>query len=186
MCNEHSWQLTQYKGGALGVAILYRAVVDEAMKITAQAPTEASPSGGLARLFGSSNAPGEGLAKRLEPTGECLACEALIRSEKSYVETLSTSIQDAKLRDTYRSSAGLCLPHFRQVLSRTDQAPLFITIQTEIWTRLKVELTEFIDKMDHQRAHEKMGAEGDSWQRAIGQMAGAKGVFGLRDEDAER
>jgi hypothetical protein len=53
-------------------------------------------------------------------------------------------------------------------------------LQREIWQRLQAELHEFMRKSDYHNMDEKMGAEGDSWQRAIARVGGEKGVFGLR------
>ena len=55
-----------------------------------------------------------------------------------------------------------------------------ITLAFSPSTMLETCRKEFADKNDYQRMHEAMGAEGDSWQRAIGQMAGEKGIFGIR------
>jgi hypothetical protein len=46
--------------------------------------------------------------------------------------------------------------------------------------RLKFDLSEFVRKYDYNNAHEAIGAEGTSWLRAVRQMSGEKGVFGLR------
>ncbi len=176
LCNEHSWQASRIKGTSLGLAILYRATVDEVLKIVQQAePPGPSP---LARWRGAG---GEIIAKRLDPAGTCPACDALLEAEARYLQIFSQYF--ARLEDVYRMSSGLCLPHFQQALREMrDPAHLrkVIAIQLDVWTRLKAELEEFADKNDYQRMHETMGAEGDSWQRAIGQMAGEKGIFGIR------
>jgi hypothetical protein len=183
LCNEHAWQLTRYKGGTFGIAILYNAVLDEVLKIVEQAPASisASPSGIGRFLNGSADAAGPSLAERLEPTGPCPACALRNSSESDDVRVLSEYIDDSGLQEAYRASDGLCLPHFCQVLrnvNTSERFRLFTSIQSAIWRKLKADLNEFMDKNDHLRIHEAMGAEGDSWQRAAGRMAGEKGVFG--------
>jgi hypothetical protein len=177
LCNEHGWQVVRLKGTSLGIAILYRASVDELLKIVQQTP---QPTSGVSRFLGGSSDQ-VALANRLEPVGSCPACDALLDSEKRYLQIFSQNF--SRLEVAYQGSTGFCLPHFRLALREVrdpTHVRQMITIQTEIWTRLKAELEEFADKNDHQRIHETMGAEGDSWQRAIGQMAGEKGIFGIR------
>jgi len=183
LCSEHGRQLITHKGGATGIAVLYQAAVDEVLKIMAQTPVQATTPSGFARfLNGNGDAGGVALADQLEPTEPCMACKLLIDSEDRYTHIFSENMGDDRLLDAYRASDGLCLPHFRQVLRRINNPNHLqpaIAIQTAIWERLKADLKEFIDKNDHRRMHEKMGAEGDSWQRAIRRMAGEKGVFGV-------
>ena len=57
---------------------------------------------------------------------------------------------------------------------------LLEAIQTDIWTRLRAELNEFMRKSDFHNVGEVMGAEGSSWRRAVARLGGEHGVFGLR------
>jgi hypothetical protein len=183
LCNEHAWQLIRYKGGALGIAILYNATLDEVLKVVEQVPMAmpTAPSGIGRFLNSSTDSAGLSLAERLEPTLPCPACELRNGSERGYVRVLSEYIEDTRLQEAYRASDGLCLPHFRQVLrllKTAERFRLLVSVQSAIWRKLKADLNEFMEKNDHRRAHEAMGAEGDSWQRAARRMAGEKGVFG--------
>src|SRR6185369_1004968 len=54
LCNEHTWQLKKYVGGALGIAILYEAELDEVQRIVEQTLPESIASR-LGRLFGSNS-----------------------------------------------------------------------------------------------------------------------------------
>jgi len=184
LCNGHSWQLKQYIGNSLGIAILYAAALDEVLRIVEQTPVENGAQSRLERLFGSgSTSPGTPLAEKLEPAEPCLACTLLARNEKVYVETIAERITDSRLQQAYRSSSGLCLPHFRQVIRQpmpSDQAQLIVSIQKTIWVAFRGELDEFMRKCDFQHAGERMGPEGDSWSRAIARLSGEKGIFGVR------
>ena len=173
-CNAHSWQLTQFRGGVLGIAILYEAALDEVLTITEQA--QAAPSG-LSRLLNKSGVPA--LSRALEPTGPCLACEVVAQSEKDYTQAIGRYVDDEGMEAAYRQSDGLCLPHFRQALRETQYQERLTSIQVAHWSKLKGELQEFMRKNDFNFRDEAMGAEGDSWLRAIGRMSGEKGVFGL-------
>jgi hypothetical protein len=116
-----------------------------------------------------------------------MACETMNAAEHLYSALLSEQINDAKLQQAYRNSDGLCLPHFRQTLRHTsDQARLKLLVETqrEIWQKLQAELRLFMSKSNTQAAgdsvREAIGAEGDSWLRAVTQVSGERGVFGAR------
>lgn len=183
LCSEHGGQLVQHKGGALAIAVLYKATVDEVLKVMAQSTVDGQSQSGFARLLNANGgARGINLADQLEPQGPCMACQLLADSEERYVQVMIQHLADARLQEAYRTSEGLCLPHFRQVLRQVRDSShlrLLISIQTAIWEKLKAELQVFIDKNDHYRSRESMGVEGDSWQRAIKRMAGERGVFGV-------
>jgi hypothetical protein len=186
-CNEHSWHLTRFRGSVLGVAMLYEAAIDEVLAIAEQVQTAGLPPTVLSRLLnklGDANS-GRGvspLSSALEPTGPCIVCDLLAQSEKDYAKALGQYASDTSMETAYRGSDGLCLPHFRQALREvrdTTYQDLFISIQLSHWKKLKNELAEFIRKNDFNYAHETMGTEGDSWLRAIRQLGGEKGIFGL-------
>jgi hypothetical protein len=182
LCNAHSWQLRQFKTTVLGVSILYEAVLDEVLKIVDGSAMR--PQSKLARWLGgqSEDSPAH-LADELEPDLPCSACTMLEQGETRSLQILRQHIGEAELKQAYRNSEGLCLPHFRQLLRATNgsaHAPLFLSIQRDIWTRLKDEVTLFIAKNDYQHKGEPVGLEGTSWQRAIARMSGEEGVFGLR------
>jgi hypothetical protein len=183
LCNTHGWQLLRYMGGSLGVAILYRAALDEVLKIMDHAPAPGSPPSGLARLLGAiADAGGIALADNLEPAGQCPVCAFMVSVEARYVGTFVDRVTEPRLREAFEASDGLCLPHFRHALRATvdaERIQIITAIQHAIWVRLKGELEEFQEKSGQDRRDEPMGAEGDSWQRVIGRMGGEKGVFGL-------
>jgi hypothetical protein len=174
LCAIHSAQLSDYGASVLGIAILQAAVLDELLN-TVEASGGVVRSG-LGRLRGGRS----GLADALEPVGECIACAALERSEHSHLWALVNHLDDARLREAYAASDGLCLPHFRMAL-RAGKADPLTSIQTDIWRRLKGQLEEFARKYDVTHADEAMRAEeGDSWRRALTSAAGMPTVFGLR------
>jgi hypothetical protein len=186
-CNEHSWQLTHFRGRVVGIAMLFEAAVDEVLNISEQVQATGLPPSALSRLLNKLGDASIGrgvspLSGALEPTGACIVCELLAQSEKDYVLAMGQHIADASLATAYRGSHGLCLPHFRQALREIRDAAhqdLFISIQIVHWRKLKAELGEFIRKNDFNYADEAIGAEGDSWLRAIRQLGGEKGIFGL-------
>lgn len=185
LCNEHSWQLLRHTGNALAIAVLYEAAVDEVLKILEPG---ADLQAGRGRLPGTGGKPNTGLlADRLEPAETCLICRQIAVSEAQYIRVFCQYLQDDKLQDAYQASDGLCLPHFRQALrsvSEAAQAESLLAIQSAIWKKLYAHLQQFREMNDYRRIMEKMGAEGDSWRRAVGRLAGEEGVFGLDPRSA--
>ena len=178
LCAQHNSQLVDYGASVLGIAILQSAILDEVLKISG------GQAGGSAfsRLRGSLRKGGV-LADNLEAVAPCSACDALRKAEQLHVDALAFHIDDADLAAAFRDSSGLCLPHFRLALRAAPSAThveALMTIQTAIWTNLKGELDEFARKYDINHSDEMMGKERDSWRRALGFVAGAARVFGLR------
>lgn len=182
LCNEHSWQLRQFKSTVLGVSILYDAALDEVVKLLDAAAV--TPQSRLSRWLGGQHEDSPAhLADALEPEIPCEACTILEAGEQRTITVLREHSGDAALMDAYRASEGLCLPHFRMLLRALDgseHAPRYVAIQRDIWARLKAEVALFIDKNDYQWSGDPIGQEGTSWQRAIARIAGEKGVWGLR------
>jgi hypothetical protein len=187
LCNGHAWQLTKYKGNSLGTAILYRAVVDEALQALDQPGN--TPAGFLRWLGSGASGQGSGVADALEPDEPCMACQRMTESEQTYAQIFIQHIAESRLQEAYAASPdGFCLPHFRLILRQplpTDVLRLIVQTQRNIWQTLHESLTEFVDKNRHERMGEAMGSEGESGQRAIGMMAGVKGAFGLQPRTAK-
>ncbi len=178
LCNTHAWQMSRMTGNALGIAILYRAALDETLSAVKPLP----PS----RLGHVPGAPSQQerlrLADTLEPTEPCLACRLADDTERRTLGTLTRYLGDERLLAALRASYGLCLNHFRAALRqerRSAGMDVLIDIQRDIWGRLSAQLQEFIDKNDYRRMREPMGAESDSWQRALRALAGEAGAFGI-------
>lgn len=170
LCHTHTWELVEIKGGVMSIATLYDAVLDEVLHISARTPTERQT--GLARLLNTSTTPDSSLA----PDQPCPACVMRDQSEQRYAEALAQYIDEERMRAAYEASVGLCLPHFRAALRAAptpEAAHTLTTIQREHWTKLKRELELFMHKMDA-HYHQEMGAEGNSWLRALAQLAGEK------------
>jgi hypothetical protein len=176
LCATHSGHLVEFGASVLGITILHAVIMDELLK-TAESGRTASA---FDRLRGAS---GSNLANRLEPTGECMACQALERAESQHINSIAEYISDQRMHDAYATSNGLCLPHFRQVLraapdsNRTD---LLTKLQLPKWRALKAELDMLADKYDVNHADEAVGAEADSWRRALIMVSGNRDVFGVR------
>ncbi len=176
LCATHAGHLVEFGASVLGITILHAAVMDELLKTAESKPVTSA----FGRLLGAN---ASSLANRLEPTDHCMACEALERSESHHSRSIAEHINEQPLHDAYVASDGLCLPHFRQVLraapdaSRTD---LIMKIQIPKWRALKAELDMLANKYDVNHADEAVGAEADSWRRALIMVSGNRDVFGVR------
>ena len=178
LCNNHAWQLLNFRGHAADIAVLTEAVLDELIR-TLEAN---SPSQRASRLlFGQRSTP---TADALEPSKQCLCCAQMDRMEHNYLETLATHFHDPIVQETYQVSEGLCLPHFRLFLRRLqnpDELKIALRAQVNIWTILKDELGLFLIRTSHGNSDDQpIGAEADSWKRAVKQLVGEKDIFGLR------
>ncbi|MBK8027076.1 MAG: hypothetical protein IPK19_38240 [Chloroflexi bacterium] len=179
-CDQHGWQIAQLNN-VLGIAVWYERALGAVVDTLNQAGGGGKPAG-LGRLLNTRGG-GADLADALEPSQPCLACERQAENEGRYLKEIAHHALDPKLQTAYRASEGLCLEHFRGLLrvpmnpARTE---ILIGMQTDIWTRLRAELNEFMRKSDFNNAGEKFGAEGSSWRRAVARLGGERGVFGLR------
>lgn len=180
LCNRHSWQMLDFKGRALGVAVLSELLVNHVLKIEDRTGPGVVSSG-FGRLLGKSTVPP--LAAALEPTGPCVVCEFLDGQEGRYVGVVVSYLDIERFMTAFEGSTGLCIPHARMVIARTEsqgQVDAFLTVQRPKWEALRAELREFIRKYDINNVAEEMGEEGDSWKRAIRYLNGEDGIFGLR------
>ncbi|MBI1276809.1 MAG: hypothetical protein GC179_01640 [Anaerolineaceae bacterium] len=177
LCATHSGHLVEFGASVLGITILHAVIMDELLK-TAAEPNRATSTFG--RLIGSN---GNSLANRLEPTGECMACQALERAESQHVNSIAEHINEQEMYDAYAASNGLCLPHFRRALRAAPNgktADVLTKLQLPKWRALKAELDMLADKYDVNHNDEAVGAEADSWRRALIMVSGNRDVFGVR------
>ena len=175
LCNQHMWQLPAFRGVSLGVAILDAAVLDELLTaIDGHTPDADTPSA-FNRLRRNRAPTAAGLADALEPTGPCIACREAERVEQRTLRTLVSFFD--RFEPAFAASDGLCLPHFRALLRQPagiQPVAAIVQVQRDIWQRLKTELEEFQRKSDINHVGDPMGAEGDSWVRAIDAIAGTR------------
>lgn len=190
VCVEHGLMLKNNKiGNVIGVTRLYMDTVDDLLAILDGTPVGTVEPPPLQRLFGATpKADGAALADLLEPTEGCIACDRLDEYEAMYLEMFDRYILDERFQTAFRQSNGICLPHFRGALRRIE-APegvrALVQMQRDIWRSLREEMGVFFEKQNYEHIGEAIGAEGDSWIRAILRMAGERGVFGLRRSQKE-
>lgn len=179
-CPQHGWLLVRH-GAALGAAILMEDVIQTALKVldaeVVEPPSRFSLREFSQRMGGPASKQAVRLAESLSPQTPCPMCVKVNDSEKYYIKALLEHMTGSEsLAAAYQASDGLCLPHFRLVISRAGGgATLAALIESQkvIWQRLQAGLAEFIRKNDYRFQHEPFGPERDSWLRAIEAISGA-------------
>jgi len=181
-CHEHAWQLNR-AGASLGVAILMHDVLGSVLGAMEGARFQALPAVSLRRTQesldrGQPSAATTNLVARLSAKAECPACVQVAQMEEIYLATLNEHLLgEESLLVAYEASAGLCLPHFRQILVCLREEAVFhalLTAQRSVWGRLVEHLSEFIRKNDTRFRDEPWGDESDAWLRALGALTGAR------------
>ncbi len=175
-CNQHAWLLPEGQGRSLGVAILQRAVLKDVL--TEIGNGRQSLGRAVRRRLTKSDRP-ESFLAALKPRRECPVCQQQASIEQMALSELLKQLNEPELREAFRQSAGLCVPHFRaalQLISDDAAEQTLLTLQSAHLKRLHEQLSEFIRKNDYRFTSEGYGVEGDSWLRAIGIISGQKGV----------
>jgi len=178
-CRRHGEMLLKIPwGSALGVAILYNRLIEDAADIlkegadgtTAGVKRSVSPKG----LF-PAKARRRSLVRGDNPN--CLACKVESETEQGVLHTLIESLRtgDGRMLEAVNGSEGFCLYHLDLAL----KDPLPEKVETALRRhglrraeRLLSELKEFMRKSDYRFTGEAMGPEGDSWSRAVAWVTG--------------
>jgi hypothetical protein len=179
-CPQHGWLLVR-AGAALGVAILTRGVVKTLLDVLASNPIQDEAESVFQSLRRSldrdlASRPAARLVAELSPQRPCPVCSLLESKEEDYISTLVAHLDGpGSLADAYRTSDGLCLPHFRRTLARAPsgaEARLLSAAQQAVWQRLHDDLGEFIRKSDYRFRGEPFGDEKDAWLQALEAISG--------------
>lgn len=168
-CRFHA-RLVSQQADALGTALILQDIlINELRAIDAHELDRPRPGTGLlSRLFDSAPTSPSGLA----PCPICLAEQTM---EEHAADSLVCALSDRKFVLIFRGSTGLCLPHFRLVHARcADEAAWAIVLEMarDSMTRLSGELGELARKTDYRFTDEQIGAESDSWRRALDKTSG--------------
>jgi hypothetical protein len=186
----------------LGTAMIYRDVLTSALEVMQARVAPAKPAEGgaeplengkdrvegsgenglMAKLKGffgngqTGSSLGRTLAAGLEPSGPCPVCRYAMKSEKDLTASFAEALAHGDFLEAYRRhETGLCLPHFRQVLRRT-QAQLvraLVGAQEAKLARTLADLSEVIRKYDYRNMGEAHGDEFKVPARSVEQAAGS-------------
>ena len=99
----------------------------------------------------------------------CPLCNVSSESDKRYVAALAAGLERNEVWEGLQATGFLCVRHIESVAanSRKEVAKRLIAAESERLKSLQDELEEFIRKNDYRFRHETMGAENDSWRRAM-------------------
>ena len=164
LCHRHAWRLAGWRGSTVGAAIVYHDVVNTLAKVLEQQGScRGSPS--QPRLPRQSS---ESLGRMSRLSSRARGADS-VQSKPCW----PTSSNPTSRPPTRPAPASAC-PHFGQVLAQANdtQARLLEAWQLAIWRKLHAELGELIRKNDHRYQGEPVGAEADSWLRAIAAVVG--------------
>ncbi len=177
-CAGHSWMLADVQGSHLGVALIGRHLLAEALKAL-----EAAPSRSVRRwqrlLKRAVAGDRQSLPEWWRQGRGCPLCARMERTERDRLVLLLDYFGEAEFAAAWAHSPGLCLPHVCracEVAPDHPRLPAVLAAHGERWAGLRDELDEFIRKHDYRFASEPMGAEGDSWSRVLGVLAGQPGL----------
>jgi hypothetical protein len=185
-CHVHAWGLVR-NGASVGVAIIMQDVLQTLLKTLEGAQFQELPPLSLRRVQerldpGQPAAATAELIAQLNPQAPCPACAQVEKMESIYLHTLVEHLLgEGDLIAAYAASDGLCLPHFRQALSRVRDEAVFealVDAQRSIWERLVGHLAEIIRKSDDRFRHEPHGEELGGALRAIAALSGPRPRLG--------
>ncbi len=179
-CRRHAGMMLAIPwGSALGVAILYNRLVEDA---AARLKAERGAGAGRAKRGGLSLNPFSPKGRKVPPArGEnpdCLACKVERETEQGVLRTLVDTLRadDGRMTKAVVGNEGFCLYHLDLALAMDageKVGPVLRRHGLRRAERLLAELKEFIRKSDYRFTREQMGGEGDSWMRAVAWMTGA-------------
>jgi hypothetical protein len=173
LCQPHAWAFLEESGNRLGVAIVYRDLLQQALR-----GLQGTLSGrlGLGRRLASLLTAGRTReAERSRVSQSCLACRAESEAEARYRSTLLEHLGEPDVRARLAASAGLCLPHLGRSLGSDGSAEDLDWLRQDTIDRLNGlvnELDEYIRKHDYRFRAEPWGEERDAPRRAVERAVG--------------
>jgi len=178
-CRRHGEMLLQIPwGSALGVAILYNRLIEDAaeeLKAGGEESVAGEKRGAPALGFFPTKGRRKPLSRGDNP--DCLACKVERETEQGVLHTLTESLRagEGRMLEAVNGSEGFCLYHLDLALSNPLPEKVENALRHHGLRRaehLLVELKEFMRKSDYRFTRETMGAEGDSWMRAVAWVTG--------------
>lgn len=175
-CDRHYRQLMDFGGERLGVAIIQRAVMQEAVRHLEGRPTPVRRS--FIQRLQDRFQRGSVDVKSTEgsiPLAPCPACRHESEVEERAIEGLLTYLVgdlDAPLQQV----GGLCWPHLQRTLRlcEDERSRVLLTeMHHRLWSQTIEDLGQFIRKLDH-RFREGIPTEATRWsvERSIAIIAG--------------
>jgi hypothetical protein len=168
-CADHGAALMSI-GRALGIAIIYKDVLDNILRALPAGPTASA-------------------ASALSPDTACPACRYYATMQDIYIGGFIQHLETAAFRERVLASEGLCLTHFGHALACAMDASrrqFLYDQQIERWQTLSGELGEYIRKNDYRFRSEGFGGESNSWERALLSISGGRDIKESDERQASR
>jgi hypothetical protein len=181
-CAAHAAALRETPEAALGTAIVYHGLVEQACRWldeTGHMARTAEARRGWQALVGRGRRTGSPPRPRRE---RCSVCGELAAAERSHLDALLAGLGDAELGPAYAASDGLCLPHVELALARAwtrPEAARLVALTREKLRALGDDLRRFVDKHDHRVRPTFTDREAAAWRLALQLVAGQAELFGL-------
>lgn len=161
-CRYHA-RLVSAQGDALGTALIMRDVLINELRAIYAGEFARPPavSRRVPRFFERDSSP---------ERPPCPLCEVERGIEEQAVDSVLAGLPDAGFADTFRGSVGLCLPHFHLAFRRCrDESVWQVVLNTQRRTleSITLELGALALKSDYRHSSDTVGAEADSWRRAL-------------------
>jgi hypothetical protein len=172
LCERHAQRMLE-KGDGLGVAILYRAVVNELLGLLSKPPGAPRSKASLAKLIGKPTRADPAIP---EPGDDCMVCNAEGEAERRYLQVLLEGARDGSLDDLVGGSGSVCVRHLsRASVVAGDKLPsALIDAAREVFGDLESDLVRYVEHSDYRFRDEPWGKERDSWKRVVAQMLGRR------------
>jgi hypothetical protein len=178
-CRRHAALLLNIPwGSALGVAILYNRLIEDVSDgLRADLGEQAVYAKRVDWRRILFSARGHDKKTGREDNPDCLACRVERETEQGVLQTLIDTLRagDPRMSEAVEGREGFCLYHLDAALQRNPGEPAAVRLRRHGLRRaekLLAELKEFMRKSDYRFSKETMGAEGDSWMRAVAWVTG--------------
>jgi len=181
-CNWHAWQAKKISSSSLGVAIIAKDLLTEAItRLDDLLRGHSFRTYERAIGRGIAANPLLGFIQGWHQKRVCPACEIMLEHGRHALETILNFLHDTEFARRFENSAGLFVIHTMRAVDRHGShryLRALIAVQRGKYAHLAGELEEFCRKHDYRFSHESWGAESDSWLRAIEFLVGKPNIFG--------
>jgi hypothetical protein len=187
-CSVHGSMLIGHSR-MLGTAIIQHDIINDTLReinrvLPATEPhtahTKAHSRSPLDELAGAPVR--NGILNAVKPRRLCPLCEYERDQEQVFIRTLINEMHEEAMREAFKKSSGLCLPHVQTAAQMRGLSAgglkLAMQIERDILQALKAELDEYLVKSNGSYDYEGMGKEADSPARATKTVSGR--VLGRR------
>ena len=171
-CGRHHREMLTFQGERLGVAIIERALLSEALT---RLDRDGAALGSTTRKRWPRWGGAETSSSAASETA-CPACAQEVEAEQRLMPVLLKHLE-GDLDGPLREAGGLCWLHLRQALAappaNARTRTLLVALHRQAWEELAGHLDEFIRKRDYRYSHEPVAAvEAQAIEDAMDALSG--------------